>query len=241
MSESNSQIDEQGAQTYSSHPPRIVVQPNGAYVVSGKVRLTRRFRVFNDDREPIAWRAGEDFLIVDEPYKLCRCGLSKTKPFCDDSHETASESEWNGTITASHAPRSTRQKIYPGTGLVMTDDEILCGGYAFCDRFGTVWAEIEHVSDPAVRAHLTEQVSLCPSGRLEYMLALNGAPVEIKYEPMIAVLHNGPYWVLGGIPIEAPDGQVYPVRNRQLLCRCGKSKNKPFCDGTHWDIHFRAE
>jgi CDGSH-type Zn-finger protein len=57
---------------------------------------------------------------------------------------------------------------------------------------------------------------------------------------MIAVIPNGPLWVLGGIPIEAPDGFVYEVRNRQLLCRCGHSQNKPFCDGTHWRTHFKA-
>jgi len=29
------------------------------------------------------------------------------------------------------------------------------------------------------------------------------------------------------------DGRAYEVRNRVSLCRCGKSKNKPFCDGSH--------
>ena len=240
MSEPKLETETQSATTNHLDQPRITIQPNGAYIVSGKVKLTRRIRILNAEREPIAWETGEDYLVADEPYKLCRCGLSKTKPFCDDAHETAPESEWVGTVTASHAPRSTRQKIYQGSEIVMSDDAIMCAGYAFCDRYGTVWKEMHQSSDPEVRAHIKEQVSLCPSGRLQYMLALGEEAVEIKYEPMIAVIRNGPYWVLGGIPIEAPDGKIYEVRNRQLLCRCGKSKNKPFCDGTHWDIKFRA-
>jgi CDGSH-type Zn-finger protein len=33
---------------------------------------------------------------------------------------------------------------------------------------------------------------------------------------------------------------MYAVRNRVTLCRCGQSRNKPFCDGTHKDVEFRA-
>jgi CDGSH-type Zn-finger protein len=43
----------------------------------------------------------------------------------------------------------------------------------------------------------------------------------------------GPIMVRGGITIEGADGTVYEKRNRVTLCRCGKSKNKPFCDGSH--------
>jgi CDGSH-type Zn-finger protein len=46
--------------------------------------------------------------------------------------------------------------------------------------------------------------------------------------------------VRGGIRIQAPDGFVYEVRNRVTLCRCGESKNMPFCDGTHDAIKFEA-
>jgi len=38
----------------------------------------------------------------------------------------------------------------------------------------------------------------------------------------------------GAIPVRSADGEHYEVRNRQTLCRCGGSSNKPFCDGTHW-------
>ena len=45
--------------------------------------------------------------------------------------------------------------------------------------------------------------------------------------------HGGPIWVRGGIPVASADGKTYEVRNRLTLCRCGRSANKPFCDGSH--------
>ena len=36
------------------------------------------------------------------------------------------------------------------------------------------------------------------------------------------------------------DGEEYEVRNRVTLCRCGRSQNKPFCDGRHVTSRFRA-
>jgi CDGSH-type Zn-finger protein len=51
---------------------------------------------------------------------------------------------------------------------------------------------------------------------------------------------DGPLSVLGGIPVETVDGFTYEVRNRQLLCRCGASANKPFCDGSHQRVKFKA-
>jgi CDGSH-type Zn-finger protein len=47
--------------------------------------------------------------------------------------------------------------------------------------------------------------------------------------------------VRGGLAIESADGFVYEVRNRVTLCRCGRSKNKPFCDGSHIEAKFKAK
>jgi len=68
----------------------------------------------------------------------------------------------------------------------------------------------------------------------------------------IKVNEDGPYTVSGGIPLSdqilVPDaeglsvtwkeGKRYPVTEEYELCRCGHSKNKPFCDGTHCEIFF---
>ena len=39
--------------------------------------------------------------------------------------------------------------------------------------------------------------------------------------------------------MESADGTTYEIRNRVTLCRCGASQNKPFCDGSHWEVEFR--
>ena len=85
-----------------------------------------------------------------------------------------------------------------------------------------------------------EEAESCPSGRLVLVDKETGETLEPEFEPSIVMVHDpkkdceGPIWVRGGIPIESADGYVYEVRNRVTLCQCGKSENKPFCDGSHW-------
>jgi CDGSH-type Zn-finger protein len=66
----------------------------------------------------------------------------------------------------------------------------------------------------------------------------------------IKITKNGPYLVTGNIKLEEliieetekgniyKQGKVYAKSNKYLLCRCGKSKNMPFCDGSHMHNHF---
>ena len=67
-----------------------------------------------------------------------------------------------------------------------------------------------------------------------------GKVVEPKLAKSIVLIEDpamgvsGPVWVRGGVPVESADGKTYHVRNRLTLCRCGKSKNKPFCDSSHY-------
>ena len=42
---------------------------------------------------------------------------------------------------------------------------------------------------------------------------------------------KGPIGVRGGFPVESSGGTTYEVRDRAMLCRCGRSMNKPLCDG----------
>ena len=61
--------------------------------------------------------------------------------------------------------------------------------------------------------------------------------VEIK------VRHNGPYKVTGPVTIVDADGREYDLSDKGesvVLCRCGGSTTKPFCDGTHSKIGFDA-
>jgi CDGSH-type Zn-finger protein len=58
----------------------------------------------------------------------------------------------------------------------------------------------------------------------------------------IKVLQNGPYLVEGeAITLVDWNGSAYPIRKRPFaLCRCGASTTKPFCDGTHSRLGFKA-
>jgi CDGSH-type Zn-finger protein len=69
------------------------------------------------------------------------------------------------------------------------------------------------------------------------------AKEAIVADVMIKALRNGPLEVAGGAKVFDHQGNEY--QEDQLpplyLCRCGASKNKPFCDGSHTRIGFKAE
>lgn len=229
-------MSDQARGSAARQTPRIFVSNNGPYIVSGAPRLTARTPSLDPHGDAVAWSDGAD-LPARPTYVLCRCGQSRDKPFCDGLHRKVG---FDGTCSADRAPGSTRRKTFQGVGIVMTDDESLCAGYAFCDPHGGVWREIADARDPVVRVRVEKQIAMCPSGRLQYAASADAAPVEISYPPTVALIPNGALWVLGAIPVETADGFTYEVRNRQLLCRCGASQNKPFCDGSHRRAKFQA-
>jgi CDGSH-type Zn-finger protein len=57
--------------------------------------------------------------------------------------------------------------------------------------------------------------------------------------PAVEVTDNGPYAVTGGVELADAKWGEGASRERYTLCRCGMSRNKPFCDGSHWDAKFR--
>ena len=63
----------------------IIVLKNGPYVVHGHILLVRKAQVVSEFIEPLIWEKGEA-LETGETYRLCRCGHSKDKPFCDAEH-----------------------------------------------------------------------------------------------------------------------------------------------------------
>jgi len=217
---------------------RIVVRRDGPYRVEGDVPLLRTAIVETEFGEPIAWDEGPAIEAPSPTFDLCRCGNSSRKPFCDDTHERV---PFDGTETADRAPTASRRATFEGEDIVMTDDLSLCSKAGFCNgRSGSVWDKIEASGDPEVRQELIGMLSRCPSGRLAYRVPPDPADVEPPFEPSIGVEPNGPLWVRGGVPVVSEDGRPYEVRNRQTLCRCGHSSNKPFCDGSHKRVRFEG-
>ena len=60
-------------------------------------------------------------------------------------------------------------------------------------------------------------------------------------ENRIKVRENGPLLCTGEIRVINPEGEVLYSGDDVVLCRCGASANKPFCDGSHRESGFAAE
>ncbi len=220
---------------------RITVTENGPYLVEGSVPIVRLEIVTNDEGESVGWREVER-IDGGEPYMLCRCGASHTKPFCDFSHLAEA---FDGTETAGHGTYMEAAVSIDGPGLRLTDVRKLCAEARFCDRAGGLWNLIERCGDPEARALVEQEAMLCPSGRYVVCDAETNSALEPEFEPSIALIEDphlgvsGPIYVRGGIPVVGIDGTPYEIRNRVTLCRCGQSKNKPFCDGSHIAAGFK--
>ncbi|MGP8033009.1 MAG: CDGSH iron-sulfur domain-containing protein [Steroidobacteraceae bacterium] len=221
--------------------PRVTVTRNGPYLVSGAVPLARQTIVADAEGGSEQWRESDPFPAQDS-YALCRCGHSRTKPFCDGTH---SKIGFDGSETASREPYAQQAQLTEGPALSLSDAESLCAFARFCDPHGQVWSQVERTDHAAVRATFVRQVNNCPSGRLVAWDRSTGKPLEEPLPASIGVVEDppegvsGPLWLRGGIPLIAADGFAYEVRNRVTLCRCGASKHKPFCDGSHAAIKFR--
>jgi CDGSH-type Zn-finger protein/Rieske Fe-S protein len=217
-------------------PPEITVTKNGPYEVSGEIPITPKRVVRSERGEPLTWSTMGDPLHHDPPIRLCRCGQSATKPFCDDTHLAVS---FDGTETASRTPYFERHKTYQGTGITIHRVGALCAHASFCANRVTDWYQmLPETVDTNARAELIGMVEHCPSGALVY--EIDGQVIEPDLPQAIGPVQDGPLWVTGNVTLIGTDGTLLETRNRIELCRCGQSENKPFCDGTHFEIGFRA-
>lgn len=178
---------------------------------------------------------------------LCRCGGSANKPFCDGTHAR------NGFSSHKEPDRvPDKRDTYDGKEVTVLDNRGICAHSGFCtDNLPSVF----HVGkDPFVdpngagREEIITRVRSCPSGALSY--ALDGLErrddVDQDREPTITVSKDGPYRITGGIELHDEQGNDVPraqgsSREHYSLCRCGKSKNKPFCSGMHWYVNFHDD
>jgi hypothetical protein len=136
-------------------------------------------------------------------------------------------------------------EIFAGPTLDLYDDS-RCAFARFCHRADSeVWSLTEESDDPQLRQEAILAANDCPAGRLvQHDKQDNYAAIEPALEPRISLLQDpergvsAPLYVQGNIPLVSAKGFSYELRNRYALCRCGASRNKPFCDAMHMTIGY---
>ncbi len=219
---------------------KIKILKDGPYVVTGNIKLSEK--IITSIGKNYVYTEGRE-LSQAKTYTLCRCGKSKNPPFCDGAHLKC---DFHGDETAAKDDFADRAEVLIGAELDMMDDH-RCALARFCHRNdGTAWQLIKVSDDPRLKAEAVKAASECPAGRL-VAREKDGTAIEPEYLPEIVILQDPErgvscgIFVKGGIPLQAADGSLYERRNRMVLCRCGESQNKPFCDATHVHINYRDE
>lgn len=167
----------------------------------------------------------------------CRCGGSKNKPYCDGTHRTNGFSDRNEAD-----PANDRRKSYAGKRITILDNRALCAHVGYCtDGLAKVFRLRDRPwIDPhgAMVEEIIATIRKCPSGALSYAIDGAEAPPPER-EPGITVTPHGPYAVTGGVELVGVRFGEGASREHYTLCRCGASKNKPFCDGAHIAAGFK--
>ena len=167
---------------------------------------------------------------------LCRCGQSKERPYCDGSHSAAG---FAGEKEDCRAPDSLRD--YRGRDIIVHFNLGVCSHSGICvkglpnvfDVNKKPWIN----ADGAGARDIIAIIERCPSGALSYTTGTERRG-EIEREPAIRVDRNGPLEISGGI-ILLDDMESKPeLAEHYTLCRCGRTKNSPFCDGNHISCRF---
>lgn len=201
---------------------KLTVTKDGPYLLSGVDEIVRM-----SDGKAYA---------VSGNVALCRCGGSKNKPFCDGTHK---KSGFSGDKEADRV--ADRREDHVAPKITVHDNRGLCAHAGRCTdgRPEVFRLRVEPFVDPTAASpeEIAETIGQCPSGALSY--SIDGREYAVRGgEPAVAFAPNGPYVVKGGAELVDAALLEGATTDHFALCRCGKSKNKPFCSGAHWDVRF---
>ena len=170
---------------------------------------------------------------------LCRCGDSRNRPFCDGTHV---QTGFTGARSDDRVPDKLER--YEGRELTVLDNRGVCSHAGYCTAdLPAVWrsaAEPWIDPDGADKAAVVEIIRKCPSGALSY-LEDGQLRTDFHEAAEIQVSRDGPYVVRGGVELKDCEFGEGASREHYVLCRCGASRNKPFCDGSHWYAGFHDD
>lgn len=205
--------------------PKITPRENGPLIVQGVPKLKQSDGIIDPDK-PV--------------YALCRCGASQNKPFCDGAHDAAGFISDNGGAKIRNTPVRYSGEV-DGRQVTVSYTPVLCGHIAACQALH------KEVFDPAKKPWIQPEngaldgimavVRACPSGALRISVDGEDDHHIDGDEVSITIAKNGPY-VIKNVELEAEFNGAGASHKEYILCRCGQSKNKPFCDGTHHDVKW---
>jgi CDGSH-type Zn-finger protein/uncharacterized Fe-S cluster protein YjdI len=113
-------------------------------------------------------------------------------------------------------------------------DECVRGLPRVFDPGRRVWVDATQAS----AEEIANTVQRCPTGALHFRRTDGGVEEPIPRRNEVRLTPDGPLYFRGELEIHTPTGML--KETRAALCRCGASRNKPFCDNSHEGIAFRA-
>lgn len=218
--------------------PKILTLPNGPYYLINEMEPKVVENLRNSNGESLSTIRG---------IALCRCGASKNKPFCDGTHGIIRFLNNDTEVTETGHIVKDKRKSYAGKKIIIHDNRKICSHAAECvNNLPSVFKfDARPWIDPEA-ATLEESINTirkCPSGALSY--SIDGVEYKDQNErkPMVTVSKEGPYIITGGVELIGDNLQFGDGASKEhyTLCRCGASRNKPFCDGMHRVINFKDD
>jgi CDGSH-type Zn-finger protein len=168
---------------------------------------------------------------------LCRCGLSANKPFCDGSHNAAGFSSVSDKSKIRNTPIKYTGNV-EDTEVTVHYTPVLCSHAAECVKASKAMFDPSRkpwiMPENGAMADMLAAISNCPSGALRLEVTKTAPQHMVNGDVEVVVERNGPYRVKNA-GLEAEFNGAGASQTKYVLCRCGLSKNKPFCDGTHYE------
>ena len=203
--------------------PTISPAPDGPYIIKNLKQLSNQ----------------KGSVEIEPTIALCRCGHSANKPFCDGAHVKV-----NFTSENNESHLENKSDEYAGLKISIYDNRSICAHAGACtDNLAQVFRMKQEPwidPDAAEVDEIIDIINRCPSGALSYKLS-DGEIVKQQHKPNIFIAPNGPYVVSGCPDLENAKWRECASQQQYTLCRCGASKNKPYCDGSHWSNEFKDD
>jgi len=169
---------------------------------------------------------GEAIDSADQVY-LCRCGNSQNSPFCDGAHIKS------GFSGANEISEKQSIQTWDGKTIRTHFNANICMHARKCRPLGELRKKELEEGSATTAQEIARVVTACPSGALSYEMVDGANEIEFESSGMVEIMEGGEIRLecdIDGDGIELQERQPW---NRVTLCRCGLSKNKPFCDASH--------